>query len=95
MQGKLTELFINTILAFRKEGIDMRIIIETHSETVVSKAGYMIRSKAVNDLKASDIGVYLFEKENETLAMTSIKESSFDNEGFLENWPYDFFDGTR
>lgn len=95
MQGRLATLFINAILVFRKEGVDLRIILETHSETIVSKAGHLIREKSKDGIRPQDIGVYLFEKGDEALATTCIKESEYDSEGFLENWPYDFFDGTR
>lgn len=42
MQGKLAELFFRSSLVARGLGIDLRIIIETHSETIIAKLGQLI-----------------------------------------------------
>ncbi|OUL72154.1 AAA family ATPase [Paraburkholderia hospita] len=42
MQGRLAELFVRSSNVARGMGIDLRIIIETHSETIIAKFGQLV-----------------------------------------------------
>lgn len=94
MQARLGDLFVNLA------GIDkvsnsrspqFRVLIETHSEAIINQLGKAIES---GHLSPKDVGIYLFEKngfEGDTL----VRESRFDEEGYLVDWPYGFFDAAN
>ncbi|MFK2905249.1 AAA family ATPase [Dyella ginsengisoli] len=92
MQGRLMELFYKVLIGARRIGVDLRFIIETHSETMVAKTGQLLLAE--EDLPLEDVVVYLFERDPLSPSNATISKSSFDGEGFLSNWPYDFFDGV-
>lgn len=106
MQGKLAELLFRSSITARRLGIDLRIIIETHSETMIAKLGNLIAtspsisndsavSQNQSDFSKDDVGIYLFDQETSGLSSTKILKSGFDQNGLLTNWPYDFFDGVQ
>lgn len=65
-----------------------RFIIETHSETIINKIGDLIYNKKIGN---KDVNIQIFSKKNEKME-TIVESSSYDEEGFLENWPIGFFD---
>jgi predicted ATPase len=87
LQAKLADVFISTIQATKKIGLDLRLIIETHSETMINRFGSRI---ADGGLDHNSINVIVFEKNNNSQA-TSIMRSGYDEEGYLTKWPYGFF----
>lgn len=94
MQARLMELFFKVAESAKKEQIDLRIVIETHSETMVSKAGQMLFNST--DLSSDEVSIYIFDKRaSDSERGTQITKSWFDSEGLLLNWPYDFFDGSK
>nr|WP_256595004.1 DUF3696 domain-containing protein [Sebaldella termitidis] len=84
-QAKLTDVIIN-LVEKTKEKIDFRIIMETHSETIINRICNQIGK---GNLNKEDISLLIFEKEK---IGTVIKEAEFDDEGYLTNWPYGFFE---
>lgn len=84
MQSKLASLFASVA----SKNPHIKFVIETHSEVFINQFGNAVDDKT---LLASDIGIYIFEKFNES-GETVISESYFDEKGFLEQWPYGFFD---
>jgi predicted ATPase len=67
--------------------IDLRIIIETHSDILVNRLGDLI----IDDkIKANQINILIFDKESEEQP-TNISLANYDNEGNLLNWPLGFF----
>lgn len=64
-----------------------KFVIETHSEVMINRIGELIRS---GDLDSEDVAVYIFERSS-TDPSTSVRTSSYDSNGFLQNWPYGFF----
>jgi len=107
MQGRLAHLLVRSSLSARSIGVDLRIIIETHSETIIGKLGSLVsektkaknlgvtEEKTMKMLDAHDVGIYLFERDKENSLCTKIVRSGFDKDGLLNNWPYDFFDGVH
>ncbi|ABM23830.1 conserved hypothetical protein [Shewanella sp. W3-18-1] len=88
MQASLSIVFINAIELANNNGIELKLIIETHSESIISKMGNLIsKGKIANDM----IGVSLFEQDRESRE-TKIISANFDQNGFLNNWPLGFFD---
>lgn len=82
MQGNLIDLFVKCI---NLKGININIIIETHSETIVNRIGYLIYS---NKISKDNINVYLLKKKTNGVI---VDQGYYDENGILENWPIDFF----
>lgn len=88
-QGMFVDMLDRVVRICHKEKKDVRIIIETHSETIVNRIG----TKIVNEssyLKPTDVNVLLFNGKNEGLDKY-IESTSYDDEGYLVNWPFGFF----
>jgi predicted ATPase len=84
MQSKLASLFSSVA----NENPHIKFMIETHSEVFINQFGNAIDNDTIS---ASDIGIYIFEKDSDS-EKTLISQSYFDKNGFLEQWPYGFFD---
>lgn len=87
VQAKLAKAFVASVNLARKNGFQLQLILETHSETIVNALG---RAIARGNLKARDVSVILFEKEPN--GISKIQNSKFDSDGYLIDWPYGFFD---
>lgn len=90
-QSRLAKMFVSVINVANNRDISLKIIFETHSQTMVDTLGDCIED---GNLKASDVNIVLFEKELDS-STTKVKFSHFNNEGFLEEWPIGFFSGRR
>jgi hypothetical protein len=88
VQAKLAKAFIASIDLAKKNGYQLQLLLETHSETIVN---YLGRSIARGKLSRDDVSVILFEKQSNT-DTTFVKNTGFDQDGYLLNWPYGFFD---
>ena len=86
-QRKILNAIVDVLKECNRNGINLKIILETHSEKIIDELGLMIE-KTLFD--ANDASVYLFEKEK---GICTITHSSFDKSGVLMNWPFGFFDG--
>lgn len=84
MQAKLAALFSSVA----SKTPHIIFVIETHSEVLINQFGAAVDNKTID---SKDLGIYIFEKSSEN-GETSITESFFDEKGFLEQWPYGFFD---
>lgn len=88
IQAKLAKAFIACIDLARKNKRELQLVIETHSETIVN---YFGRAIFREQLKPDDVSVIIFEKQPGD-SVTTVINSSYDEDGFLTNWPYGFFD---
>ena len=70
-----------------KKDEDVRFIIETHSETIINKIGSLIHS---SKLEKEKVNVVLFNAKEEGL-QNYVEQASFDEKGYLNNWPIGFF----
>lgn len=80
------EMLGSVINNLRKDE-DVRFIIETHSETIINKIGSLIHSSKLNEEK---VNVVLFNAKEEGL-QNYVEQASFDEKGYLNNWPIGFF----
>ena len=88
LQGVVAQVLAQTVAAARASGLDLRLVIETHSEAMLNALGHMIMEQRTSK---DDVGVVYFEREtpdNET----RVRLAEFNAEGFLNDWPYGFFD---
>ena len=98
LQSNLAHLFTYTIEEARKNKIDVRFLIETHSAYLVNRLGRYVYNKEQNyessepnmhKISPKDISIYLFNKENGT---TNITTTEFDDQGRIKKWPLGFLD---
>ncbi|CAM2010010.1 AAA family ATPase [Acanthopleuribacter pedis] len=87
LQAKLADCFAAAIETAKENRIDLRLIIETHSQEIVNRFGNRIAEK---ENQPEDINVVIFEK-NAPSEPTHVKISGYDENGYLTNWPYGFF----
>lgn len=88
MQGKLVDLFAKTLHAAKKSNINLKLIIETHSDHIVNRIGYLINKKLYN-FNDKLTNILIFTKKNEY--ESNVKKVSYDEDGYLQNWPVGFF----
>lgn len=88
-QGMFVDMLDRVVHICHNENKDVRIIIETHSETIVNRIGTRIADED-SYLKYTDVNVLLFNGKNEGLDKY-IESTSYDSDGFLDNWPFGFF----
>lgn len=91
-QAKFADVIVKIINSIDINNIDnkklnMKLIIETHSQTIINRLGLNITKKRIDKNK---INIVIFNKltENEP---TEISTAIFDDDGLLENWPIGFF----
>lgn len=88
MQAKIADAFIKAISEGRKNNINIKLFIETHSQSLINRIGRRISEKKIGPDKVS---LMIFEKDNEG-KNTIIKQTYFKENGQIKDWPYGFFD---
>jgi len=88
LQASLADIFVNSVSAARAIGVELKLVIETHSEYLVNRLGFLISK---SEFQGEDVSVLIFEKGS-YLEGTKIRHSGYSDRGFLENWPYGFFE---
>lgn len=86
LQVKLAKAFIACIKLALQHGYQLQLILETHSETIVNYFGTAI---ARRELLPEDISVVLFDKCL-GCQYTDVCISSYDDLGYLKDWPIGF-----
>ncbi len=89
-QAKFTNMLVKVLKYAKKNGTDLKIIIETHSDILVNRLGDLIIDDKIN---ANQINIVIFNKESEEQP-TNISLAKYDNDGNLINWPLGFFQPT-
>jgi predicted ATPase len=86
LQGKLVDALISVINFCDAQKINVRFIIETHSETIINAIGNRIYK---NKIDPKEVSVLIFNREDN---FTLVDEVNFDENGVLKDWPYGFFE---
>lgn len=86
LQARLIRAFAAVITEARKNNIQINIIFETHSETMINELGRIVAEKELNE---NDVNVLAFSKND--YDDTVIQSCRYDEEGLLKNWPIGFF----
>lgn len=87
-------LLADTLVNSSKEQADgrsysgMHFIVETHSEALINRLGALI---ALKQISADSTQVLIFEDDEDDPRASSIRIANFDDDGFLQNWPFGFF----
>lgn len=88
LQARLADTMSRAVSAARREGIGLTLVVETHSEAIVNRIGRQI---ADGELDSDLAAVVLFESSRNGKG-SSVRTALFDSEGYLEDWPYGFFE---
>lgn len=88
LQAKLMDTFIQIITMAQEMRINIKIILETHSETILNRIGYLIAKKKYN-LHHDLINVLIFNKVD--TYQTKLTSTGYDERGRLLSWPIGFF----
>ncbi len=88
-QSRLARMFASIIVSAKENDINLILLFETHSKTMVDTIGDCIEDDVVSN---EDVNIVLFQKDIEEDS-TQVKFSKFSEEGFLEEWPVGFFSG--
>jgi predicted ATPase len=88
LQGTLTDALVKSIKAAKEKKIELRLMIETHSEVLVNRLGQLV---AEGKISPDEINIVLFEP-SEKLGEVTIRNAQFDSDGYLLNWPLGFFE---
>lgn len=91
-QSNLAKIFAKVIAKAKDldKKTNIRIIFETHSQTMIEALGECIEDTSIN-INSDDISVIVFDKDISN--STTLKLSYFDDDGVLLNWPVGFFSG--
>ncbi len=66
----------------------LSVVAETHSPNLINRLGQLIEKGKLNK---EDVQVVVFDKPKAD-SVTHVTISNFDEKGFLQNWPYGFFE---
>lgn len=81
-QSKLMDVFVGIINEAKKNNI--RIIFETHSETMINRLGYLVSIKFIDQDK---VNIILVEKKNKKSILT---QTAYNFDGSIDKWPIGF-----
>jgi hypothetical protein len=81
-QAKLARMFVEAV----SKSPGTKIIIETHSESLINGLGKLIHDGAI---KAADVQIALFDQDEET-EETTVRLAGYRENGALRDWPYGF-----
>lgn len=84
-QARMMDVFVSLVTEAKKQGTDLKIIFETHSETMINRLGLLV---AHGKISKEDINILVFDKQQST---TNICSKGYDDDGVLRGWPMDFF----
>ncbi len=88
LQARLADAFLDAIKAAKNLGIELKLIIETHSETMVNRFGHRVANQ---DIAPEEINIVLFERKGPNVS-AQVRVGEYDRDGFLTNWPFGFFE---
>jgi predicted ATPase len=87
LQARVADLLLDSIAAARANDIDVRIVVETHSETIINRIGHRVRQDGADP---KDVQVIIFDRDEGQ--PTHVATSKYDEAGFLTDWPFGFFE---
>jgi hypothetical protein len=88
LQAMLIDAFVKIIILSKQMKVDIKIIIETHSETMINRIGYLI-AKKYKGFNKDLVNVLIFDHNDSH--NSNVRSTSYTNEGFLSSWPVGFF----
>ncbi|CAI2082277.1 TPA: AAA family ATPase [Serratia marcescens] len=89
-QANVAKLFAKVIFSAKENSKNIKIIFETHSQSMIDALGESIENKIIDK---EDVSVIIFDKTKES--GTSATQTFFDDDGYFVNWPVGFFSGNQ
>ncbi|MGR5475212.1 AAA family ATPase [Vibrio astriarenae] len=86
-QNLLAKAFAKVISITKNNKTKIRILFETHSNVMVDALGEAISDGIIDK---ENVNIVIFNKKN---GITRTKVATFDEDGYLSNWPIGFFSG--
>lgn len=87
LQRNLADLFTETFANSDTNPIQLTGVFETHSEAMVQRFGELISE---GSLSPNDVSLVFVEKDRDG-ELTRIRQTSFNDDGIVEDWPVGFF----
>lgn len=87
-QAKIADAFVNSIALKKEKDESLRLVIETHSDTILNRIGRRVRE---GKIQPEDVNIILFEKKPEE-PTTQLRQTTYNQKGQIKEWPYGFFD---
>ena len=81
------DAIVATVKYAKQKGIDVKVIIETHSQVMINRLG--LRIALDPDFSEEMASVLLFDENNEAC---NPRHASYTKDGHLTNWPIGFFE---
>ncbi|WP_160172135.1 DUF3696 domain-containing protein [Novosphingobium lindaniclasticum] len=86
-QANLADLFVAAIEEAKRRGDTPIVILETHSEALISRIGELI---SYGRLSTNDVAVHFVDKDD-YIGGSTVRVAEFDEYGMIVNWPVGFF----
>jgi hypothetical protein len=87
-QARLADMFAGLInVRHEPQPWGPRLFVETHSEAMLERLGALVEA---GKLRREDVLVLLVERDPDT-GVSTVRQSEFDEQGTLKNWPIGFF----
>ncbi len=90
LHPKMQTQLMDVVLEIIRKSENIIMIIETHSQTIINHLGKRLEG---DNLLSENINIFLINQDEE--GNSNIKLSSYNKEGYLENWPIGFFNGVE
>lgn len=90
MQAQLMDAIIAVSKLALSMKVDIKFIIETHSQTMINSLGLKI---ALKEYATANASILLFNEDNE--GGHNPQRAEYDNDGVLKNWPIGFFNPQK
>lgn len=84
-QGLFAEVLVKLIEDSKR--LKLRIIIETHSDTIINRLGDCVLANAISK---DDINIVIFDKDQND-EFSKVKQLTFNEDGEISEWPLGFF----
>ncbi|MBB6098087.1 energy-coupling factor transporter ATP-binding protein EcfA2 [Deinobacterium chartae] len=88
MQARLADILYKTVQLAQKNDVNLLLLVETHSETIINRLGLRI---AGGELSSDDVSVIVFEKPYPDAPAIS-RMATYEENGLLKDWPLGFFE---
>jgi predicted ATPase len=90
LHPKMQAQLMDVILEILRETDKVNFLIETHSQTIIDHIGRRIED---NEIDPKNVNVLLVEQREDDLS--DVRCVSYSSEGYLKEWPIDFFAGDE
>lgn len=87
-QAKIADAFVRSVILKKEKEEGLRLMIETHSDTILNRIGRRVREGRISP---DDVNIILFEKKPGEQA-TQLRQTTYNDKGQIKEWPYGFFD---